>query len=320
MSLNIEGMSIERPAVPSPDGGLFRVRMDLSYDGASFYGWAVQDDLPTVQGTLEAALKVLVRRPVRLTVAGRTDSGVHARGQVAHFDLTGEEWTGLSRGAALTPEEALIRRMRGILNKDLTMPLRKAKAPKRVIHAMEGAITVHSASLAPEGFDARFSALWRRYSYRIADREASRDPLTRTVTLWHDFALDEHRMNSAADAVLGIKDFLSYCKPRTGATTVRELQEFSFMRRPDGVIEAHLQADAFCHNMVRSLVGGAMLVGAGERTPEWLGERLQARVRDSKSLLAAPHPLILEEVRYPADAQMQQRAESTRAKRSLSGF
>ncbi|MFB9797769.1 tRNA pseudouridine(38-40) synthase TruA [Arthrobacter citreus] len=313
-------MSIERPAAPARDGGLFRVRMDLSYDGASFYGWAVQDGLPTVQGALEAALEVLVRRPVRLTVAGRTDSGVHARGQVVHFDLTADEWAGLARGAALTPGEALIRRMRGILNKDLTMPLRKAKAPKRAIHAMEGAITVSSASLAPEGFDARFSALWRRYSYRIADRNASRDPLARTVTLWHDYALDVHRMNQAADTVLGVRDFLSYCKPRTGATTVRELQEFSFTRRPDGVIEAHLQADAFCHNMVRSLVGGAILVGAGERTPEWLGERLQARVRDSKSLLAAPHPLILEEVRYPADEQMQQRADSTRAKRSPTFF
>lgn len=313
-------MSNERPAVPSRDGGLFRVRMNLSYDGAPFYGWARQDGLPTVQGSLEAALEVLVRRPVRLTVAGRTDSGVHARGQVVHFDLTGPEWQGLTRGAALTPEEALIRRLRGILNKDLTMPLRKAKAPKRAIHAMEGAITVHSASLAPEGFDARFSALWRRYSYRIADREASRDPLTRTVTLWHDFSLDEHRMNAAAEGVLGVRDFLSYCKPRTGATTIRELQEFSFLRRPDGVLEAHLRADAFCHNMVRSLVGGAILVGAGERTPEWLQTRLQARVRDSKSLLAAPHPLILEEVRYPPEDEMRLRADNTRAKRASPGF
>ncbi|MFJ7750397.1 tRNA pseudouridine(38-40) synthase TruA [Arthrobacter sp. NPDC097144] len=313
-------MSIERPAVPAEDGGLFRVRMDLSYDGASFYGWAAQDDLPTVQGSLEAALEVLIRRPVRVTVAGRTDSGVHARGQVVHFDLTGREWQGLTRGASLTPEEALLRRMRGILNKDLTMPLRKAKAAKRVIHAMEGAITVHSAALAPEGFDARFSALWRRYSYRIADREASRDPLTRSVTLWHDFALDEDRMNRAAEEVLGVRDFLSFCKPRTGSTTIRELQEFSFLRRPDGVIEAHLKADAFCHNMVRSLVGGAVLVGAGERSPEWLGQRLQARIRDSDSMLAPPHPLILEEVRYPAEEEMRRRAESTRAMRALPGF
>ncbi|WAP52589.1 tRNA pseudouridine synthase A [Arthrobacter sp. ATA002] len=313
-------MSIERPAAPSRDGGLFRIRMDLSYDGAAFYGWAAQDGLPTIQGSLEAALEVLIRRPVRLTVAGRTDSGVHARGQVVHFDLTESEWAGLSRGAALTPAEALVRRMRGILNKDLTMALRRAKAPKRAIHAMEGAITVRSASVAPEGFDARFSALWRRYSYRIADRDASRDPLTRNTTLWHDFALDVVRMNAAAEAVLGVRDFLSYCKPRTGATTVRELQEFSFLRRPDGVIEAHVQADAFCHNMVRSLVGGAILVGAGERTPEWLERRLLARIRDSKSLLAAPHPLILEEVRYPADAELHRRAESTRAKRPVSGF
>ena len=310
-------MSIEKPAVPSPDGGLLRVRMNLSYDGASFYGWATQDDVPTVQGYLEAALEVLIRRRVRVTVAGRTDSGVHARGQVVHFDLTGPEWAGLPRGATLTPEEALLRRMRGILNKELTMPLRKAKAAKRVIHAMEGAITVHSASLAPEGFDARFSALWRRYSYRIADREATRDPLTRGVTLWHDFALDEHRMNEAAKEVLGVQDFLSFCKPRTGSTTIRELQEFSFRRRPDGVIEVHLKADAFCHNMVRSLVGGSILVGAGERSPQWLGSRLQARIRDSDSMLAAPHPLILEEVRYPPDEEMQRRAESTRAMRSL---
>ena len=313
-------MSIERPVVPSTDDGLFRVRMDLSYDGASFNGWAVQTGLPTVQGCLEDALEVLLRRRVRLTVAGRTDSGVHARGQVVHFDITEAEWAGLSRGQALTPEEALLRRMRGILNKDLTMPLRRAKASHRAIHAMEGAITVHAASLAPPGFDARFSALWRRYSYRIADRPASRDPLVRHLTLWHDFALDADLMNRAADSVLGVRDFLSFCKPRTGATTVRELQEFTFTRDAHGVIVAHLVADAFCHNMVRSLVGGAVLVGAGERPPEWLADRLHARVRDSHSLLANPHPLILEEVRYPPDEEMRARAENTRAKRVLQGF
>ena len=315
-ALNIEGMSIEKPAVPHPDGGFLRIRMDLAYDGAPFAGWATQPGRLTVQGTLEAALAVLIRRPVRVTVAGRTDAGVHARSQVVHFDLTEPEWHSLSRGKELSPAAALRRRLRGVLNRELTLPLKDAGASRRAAGALAGAIEIRGVSEAPAGFDARFSALWRRYSYRIADREETWDPLFRSISLWYKVPVDEDAMNEAAAGVLGIQDFLSFCKPRAGATTIRELQEFSITRGPDGILTAHLQADAFCHNMVRSLIGGALLVGAGERRPQWLSERMFARVRDSKSILAPPHPLVLEEVRYPDPEQLLIRAEMTRARRA----
>ena len=308
-------MTIERPAVPEPDSGPFRVRMDLAYDGAPFSGWAAQPGLLTVQGVLEDALEVLLRRPVRVTVAGRTDAGVHARGQVVHFDLTRDEWASLARGRDLDPGVSLRRRLHGVMNRDLTLPGRAAGLPRRSAEALAGAVEILSAAPAPAGFDARFSALWRRYSYRIADLPRTRDPLTRHTTLWYKSPLDTGAMNEAAASVLGIRDFLSFCKPRLGATTIRELQEFTFQRGADGAVTAHIQADAFCHNMVRSLVGGSLLVGAGERRPQWLAERLIARVRDSKSLLAPPHPLVLEEVRYPSAQQLSARAERTRALR-----
>ncbi|MCC9173307.1 tRNA pseudouridine synthase A [Arthrobacter sp. zg-Y179] len=308
-------MTIERPAVPEMDGGPFRVRMDLAYDGASFSGWAAQPGLRTVQGLVEDALAVLLRRPVRMTVAGRTDAGVHARGQVVHFDLTAAEWYGLARGRDLDPGVSLRRRLHGVLNKELTMAAREAGLQRRAIDALGGAVEVLSAVPAPAGFDARFSALWRRYSYRICDLPENRDPLTRHTTLRFKAPLDTDRMNEAAAGVLGIRDFLSFCKPRTGSTTTRELLEFSFHRGGDGIITTHIQADAFCHNMVRSLVGGSLLVGSGERRPQWLAERMFARIRDSKSLLAPPHPLVLEEVRYPAESELARRAELTRAQR-----
>ena len=227
-------MTIERPAVPEPDSGPFRVRMDLAYDGAPFSGWAAQPGLLTVQGVLEDALEVLLRRPVRVTVAGRTDAGVHARGQVVHFDLTGDEWASLARGRDLDPGVSLRRRLHGVMNRDLTLPGRAAGLPRRSAEALAGAVEILSAAPAPAGFDARFSALWRRYSYRIADLPRTRDPLTRHATLWYKSPLDTGAMNEAAASVLGIRDFLSFCKPRLGATTIRELQEFTFRRGRSG--------------------------------------------------------------------------------------
>ncbi|ASN21123.1 tRNA pseudouridine synthase A [Arthrobacter sp. YN] len=279
-----------------------RVRLDLSYDGGPFNGWALQPGLRTVQGSLEEALALLLQRPVRVTVAGRTDAGVHARGQVVHLDLTEAEWLSLPRGHELDPAVALLRRLRGALS--------------RILGDLTGAVEVHDAGLAPEGFDARFSALWRRYSYRIADGPERWDPLLRSITLWHKAPLDVSLMNSGVLALLGLQDFRSYCKPREGATTIRELQKFSFSRGSDGVIVATVQADAFCHNMVRSLVGSALRVGEELESPGWLHSRLLERKRDAKSVLAAPHPLVLEEVAYPSDAEMLARAELTRARRA----
>lgn len=295
-------MNHQKPAAPVLGGGGFlRIRLDLSYDGGPFSGWAVQPGLRTVQGVLEEALELLVRRPVRVTVAGRTDAGVHARGQVVHLDLAEAEWLGLARGHELDPAVAMMRRIRGALN--------------RVLGDLHGAVEVHRISLAPEGFDARFSALWRRYSYRIADGVDRWDPLERYFTLWHKNPLDVALLNEGAKPLLGLQDFLAFCKPREGATTIRDLQRFEFARGEDGVIVATVQADAFCHNMVRALVGSALYVGEGTVQPGWLYDRLLARKRDAKSVLAAPHPLVLEEVAYPSDAGLAARAELTRAVR-----
>lgn len=300
------------PAIPSVDGGHLRVRIDVAYDGGPFSGWAVQPGLSTVQGTIQAGLELLFRRYVRVTVAGRTDAGVHARGQVTHIDLAPEEWFGLSRGRDVEPSVALKRRLQATVNRNLP-----PSAAARTVYAGNpaSAVVIRAVSLAPAGFDARFSALWRRYSYRIADRPELQDPLARGTVLWHSEQLDENLLNEGAAALLGLQDFLAFCKPRPGATTVRELQRFEFERGADGILCATVQADAFCHNMVRALIGSALRVGSGEERPEWLGERLRSRRKDARSVLAPAHPLVLEEVRYPDDGELALRAELTRAKR-----
>ena len=306
-------MNEQMPVIPSVDGGHLRVRIDLAYDGGPFSGWAVQPGLPTVQGTVESGLELLFRRRVRLTVAGRTDAGVHARGQVTHIDLEPGEWFALSRGRDIDPALALKRRLQATVNRYLP-----PGAAARTAYASNPAspVVVRAVRLAPAGFDARFSALWRRYSYRIADRLEDQDPLHRSTVLWHSEELDEGLLNEGARPLLGLQDFRAFCKPRVGATTVRELQRFEFEREPDGVLCATIQADAFCHNMVRALIGGALRVGSGEEPPEWMGERLRSRQKDSRSVLAPAHPLVLEEVRYPDDAaELALRAELTRAKR-----
>ncbi len=296
-------MNEPKPAAPVLGGGGFlRIRLDLAYDGGPFNGWAIQPGKRTVQGVLEEALALLLRRPVRITVAGRTDAGVHARGQVVHADLTEAEWLALPRGHELNPDAALLRRLRGALSRGLG--------------DLSGAVEVRRVAVAPEGFDARFSALWRRYSYRIADGPVLWDPLGRALTLWHKSPLDVGLLNAGSGLLLGLQDFRSYCKPREGATTIRELQRFEFARGADGVIVATVQADAFCHNMVRALVGAALVVGEGREAPEWLLDRLLARQRDARSVLAAPHPLVLEEVAYPTANELLARAELTRARRS----
>ncbi|WP_343282066.1 tRNA pseudouridine(38-40) synthase TruA [Micrococcus sp. 2A] len=283
-----------------PDARL-RVRLDLAYDGSAFSGWASQPGLPTVQGALEEALKRILRRPVATVVAGRTDAGVHARGQVVHLDLSAAEWEGLSRGRpGDDPGQALLRRLAGVLS------------------GWGGAVVVHGAARAPEGFDARFGALWREYEYRISDRRATQDPLTRRGTHWHGAALDVGRMQTEAHALLGLHDFLSFCRPREGATTIREVQDLRVERDPEGIVRVQIRADAFCHHMVRSIVGALLEVGEGRRAPGWAGERLAARVRDSHVRLAPPGGLTLARVAYPANPDvLRARAAGTRARRSL---
>lgn len=278
---------------------VIRVRLDLAYRGTSFAGWARQPALRTVQGTLEDGLRRILRlEEVRLTVAGRTDAGVHARGQVAHLDLPHEVWDALPGRAQRSPGDALVARLGGVLDTD---------------------VVVQRAGPAPMGFDARFSALRRRYTYCVADDPRRFDPLTREHVLWNRRPLDVEAMSRAAAPLTGLRDFASYCKPRPGATTIRELQELTWRRGTDGpeagLVVASVQADAFCHNMVRALVGASLAVGEGRRPESWPLAVLEARTRVGGPTVVPPHGLVLEEVVYPADAELAKRAEQIRARR-----
>ncbi|TXS05728.1 tRNA pseudouridine(38-40) synthase TruA [Streptomyces sp. col6] len=273
--------------------GFVRVRLDLAYDGKDFSGWAKQTARRTVQGEIEDALRTVTRssRTYDLTVAGRTDAGVHARGQVAHVDLPAEVWA--------EHEEKLLRRLAGRMAPD---------------------VRVWRIAEAPTGFNARFSALWRRYAYRIADRPGGVDPLVRGHVLWHDRPLDVAAMNAAAARMTGEHDFAAYCKKREGATTIRTLQKLHWVRDEEtGIITGTVQADAFCHNMVRALVGAMLFVGDGRRPDPWPAEVLAAGVRDPGVHVVRPHGLTLEEVAYPADELLAARALEARNVRSLPG-
>ncbi len=280
-----------------------RLRLDLAYDGTSFAGWARQPGLRTVQGVLEEALATVFQRdgePPLLTVAGRTDAGVHATGQVAHLDLTAAQLDRLSKphGGRPAPEPAaaLARRINGIAG-------------------LSSDVVVRSARFAPAGFDARFSPIWRRYEYRIADAAAERNPLHRLFTTWYPSELHVDAMNTAARELLGLHDWAAYCRPREGATTIRELQDFRWTRGADGVITAHLQADAFCHSMVRALVGAGVAIGEGRLdSGRMLGIREEAE-RTSEFKVMPARGLTLIEVGYPPDDELGARASQTRARR-----
>ncbi|MBO0828476.1 MAG: tRNA pseudouridine(38-40) synthase TruA, partial [Streptosporangiales bacterium] len=257
-------------------------------DGREFSGWATQPGRRTVQETVEAALTRVLRlaEPARLTVAGRTDAGVHATGQVAHVDLPASTWA--------DERELLVRRLAGVLPAD---------------------VRVRAASAAPDGFDARFSALARRYAYRVCDDPAGPDPLRRHDTVAHNRPLDAATMDEASRALVGEHDFAAYCRPREGATTVRTLLRYAWRRDTDGVLVAEVVADAFCHNMVRALVGAAVAVGEGRRPVGWPAEVLARGVRDPAVTVLPAHGLTLVEVRYPPDAELAARAARARNRR-----
>jgi len=277
-----------------------RLRLDLAYDGTDFHGWASQPRLRTVQGTLEAALAQVLRvESAPVTCAGRTDTGVHARGQVAHLDVDEAVLEGSAGRSTRPPAEALLRRLNGILPDD---------------------IRVLRTSVAPATFDARFSATWRRYAYRIADAPGLVDPLVRRSVLAWPRELDLPRMNEAAALLRGEHDFAAFCKQREGATTIRTLLELSWARDEAGRAVATVRADAFCHNMVRALVGAMITVGEGRREPAWAGEVLRARARDPRVTVVHAHGLTLEEVGYPADADLASQAEAARRVRTLPGL
>lgn len=229
--------------------------------------------------------------PVDLVVAGRTDAGVHARGQVAHVDVSGEAYAALPGRSRRTPSESLVQRLAGVLAPDLVV--------REVVHV-------------PDGFDARFSAIGRRYRYRIADTPHPPDPLVRHHVVWVREALDVDSMNRAALPLTGEHDFVAYCRPRPGATTVRTLRRFDVERAEGGLAVLDLEADAFCHNQVRALAGALIAVGAGRRDETWPSEVLAARRRDGAVHVAPPQGLTLEEVRYPRLDEVAAQAQRAR--------
>ena len=296
------------------NGVMPRIRLDLAYDGTFFSGWAAQPGLRTVEGVLTSALVTVLREPVRLTVAGRTDAGVHAAAQVVHFDASTEAWAALPGRSDRLPEAALLTRLAGVLAREAQTSL--PRTPRGA-----GDVVVTGARSVPQAFDARFGALSRRYTYRIADAAAPRDPARRATVLWLPDRLDVRAMEASAEPLLGEHDFLSYCKPRQGATTIRTLRTLTWRRAaggPDsGLVVLTVVADAFCHSMVRSLVGAGLAVGQGRKPVTWPGELLAARTRDGAAPVAPPHGLTLEEIVYPADDELAAQAERARTTRRL---
>ncbi|GAA3758853.1 tRNA pseudouridine(38-40) synthase TruA [Micromonospora maritima] len=263
-----------------------RLRLDVSYDGTDFSGWAPQPTRRTVAGVLMDALDLVLGAGTAtgLTVAGRTDAGVHATGQVCHLDLPTEVWHEhdgrlLRRLARLLPPDARVRAMTEV----------------------------------PADFDARFSATFRRYEYRVTDAPWGAEPLRRRATLAWPKPLDLAALNAAAAGLVGEHDFAAYCRRKENATTLREVTRLDWRRDPDGILVATVQADAFCQNMVRSLVGAMLVAGDGRRPVEWPAGLLSRRERSSEVTVAPAHGLALVEVGYPADpAEYARRADLTR--------
>ena len=252
----------------------------------------------TVEGELTTALVTVTgsRGDLRLSCAGRTDAGVHARGQVAHVDLAHADLARIDlalRGS--DAGETLRRRLSGVLPED---------------------IVVRSVTRVSPEFDARFSALSRHYRYRIADRPIARDPLRRRDTLDHPRELDVAAMTTAARHLLGEHDFSAFCRPRPGSTTVRRVLACSWSRDEGGRAVLDIAADAFCHSMVRAVVGALVAVGEGRREPTWVARVLEGRRRDPGVRVMPARGLTLEEVRYPEPGQWGLRQQTTRAVRS----
>lgn len=295
--------SVEAPQpAGAPEAFLLRLRLDVAYDGTDFHGWARQkaqgdQELRTVQGVIEDALAKILRTPVELTVAGRTDAGVHAAGQVAHVDI---DPATLDQRSIDGDPHRLVRRLARLLPDD---------------------VRVHNVTAAPPGFDARFSALRRHYIYRVTTHPSGALPTRlRDTTVWPK-AVDIALMQEAANALVGLHDFAAFCKAKPHATTIRDLIEFSWhdvsTAAEPQLYEAHVLADAFCWSMVRSLVGCCLAIGEGRRDVDFAAAMLQETERSSRIPVAAAKGLSLVAVDYPADSELAARAELARAKRSL---
>lgn len=282
--------------------GSIRLRLDLAYRGAPFHGWARQPGLLTVQGCLEEALSLITRQPVLLTVAGRTDAGVHARGQVAHLDVPKEFWLSVSRGREESDQirgERLRARLEGLAGRGLN-----------------GALALKQVTVVAADFDARFSALSRTYRYLICDDPRAQDPCRLDIARTSS-PLEEEKMQVAAQALCGEHDFLPFAKPREGATTVRTLHSFKVSRPYPGMVQAMIRADAFCHSQVRFMMGALIEIGRGKYQTDWIGELLAAGVRDQRVPLADGRGLTLWEVAYPPADQYALQAQKAKVVRTL---
>ena len=274
-------------------GGLSRFRIDFAYEGTDFAGWAKQPKLRTVQGEFLIALAKVFGESDNdfgMRVAGRTDAGVHASHQVMHIDLSQEQLGRLGR----TPLTA-----------------------KRLQNLTPSDIGVYSVELAPAGFHARFSATGRSYEYGISDALCKPDPMRYRYVLSTPRTLDVDLMKAAAEGLVGLRDFGAFCRPREGSTTIRALRKLDVQRESDGKIMVRLEADAFCHNMVRALVGGLSAVGEKKLSKEELWAIQKAAIRTAKFKVVAPQGLNLVGVSYPADEELANQAEKTRNMRGL---
>lgn len=271
-----------------PESGFRRLRIDIAYDGTNFYGWGTQPDRRTIQDLVEEAISRISRVDTESIVAGRTDAGVHATGQVIHVDVPDAMFDG----------ELNYIDFRYKLNRILDEDVR-----------------IMSITDAPSGFHARFSALRRHYVYKLIDNNDVIPPLTRNdVASWYR-PLDVNRMNEASKLVLGHHDFAAFCKFREGSTTIRSLEKYEWKRADDGVLVADIVADAFCYSMVRNLVGAVVCVADGRKEPSWIAELLANKERVSDSLVFPARGLTLYQVDYPSDDQLLERAKITVSKR-----
>ena len=266
-----------------PESGFLRLRLDIAYDGTNFSGWAKQPDRRTCQELLESTISKIARFKVETVVAGRTDAGVHATGQVVHVDV---------------PENLDL--------DDLTY---------RINRIMDEDLRITKISIAPPAFHARFSALRRSYRYKILDNNQVIPPLNRAnVAPWYR-TLDLDLLNEASALLLGSNDFAAFCKFREGSTTLRNLEKFSWIRDSDGFLIADVVADAFCYSMVRNLVGAVVCVADGRFEPAWVATTLKNRERISDSLVFPARGLTLYKVEYPPDSELLERVKITVAKR-----
>ena len=271
-----------------PESGFRRLRIDIAYDGTAFFGWATQPDKRTIQDLVEDAISQISRSQVQTIVAGRTDAGVHATGQVIHADLPD----------VLFADGLTYRDLRYKLNRILDEDLR-----------------VMEISDAPEGFHARFSALRRFYTYKILDNNEVIAPLSRyDVAPWYR-PLDVDLMNKASALVLGHHDFAAFCKFKEGGTTIRTLEKYEWRRDSEGLLIAEVVADAFCYSMVRNLVGAVVCVADGRKDPSWIQELLANKERVSDSLVFPARGLSLTRVEYPSNDELIDRARVTIGKR-----